>query len=165
MVENTKLVSRTIEKHKKLYYKIAYTYVRNHEDTEDVLHNAFEKAYLMHAQVEHLTKLKSWLATIVKNEANQLIRRQRLSEQKLKEMTLKDPADYLDTMASRMDLKSALRQLSEEQRDLVVMKYLLGYKQREVSRILNMPLGTVKSKTSRAIDSLRVILGGDFSDQ
>ena len=73
-------------------------------------------------------------------------------------------ADYTENIAMKVDINIALGKLTYEQRDLVIMKYLLGYKQREIALILKMPTGTVKSKTSRALDTLRGILGGDFNE-
>ena len=119
----------------------------------------------MHNQINNLSKIKSWLATIVKNEANQVIRRRTLSKEKLSQMQGHNAIDdQTDRLVSQLDLKSALTLLSEQDRDLITLKYLLGYKQREISKFLDLPLGTVKSKTSRALDTLREILGGDFNE-
>lgn len=165
MDQNSKLLMKTIDKNKKLFYKIAYTYMRNHDDAEDVLHNAYEKAYRMNNQIKNPSRIKSWLATIVKNEANQVIRRRTLSKEKLSQMQGHNAIDdQTDRLVSQLDLKSALALLSEQDRDLITLKYLLGYKQKEISKLLELPLGTVKSKTSRALDTLREILGGDFNE-
>jgi len=163
--KNKDLITSLIELHEGHFYKLAYTYLRNHEDAQDVLHNAYEIAYLKQDQVRDKKKAKAWLLTIIRNEANGLIKRNVLGRQKALDH-YQDQAELTNSsdVASQVDLKEALNHLDKDQRDLVVMKYLLGYKQREISEILGIPKGTVKSKTSRALEALRHILGGDYNE-
>lgn len=162
---NNDFIAKIIQVHERLFYKMAYTYMRNHEDAQDVLHNAYEKAYAKQSQIKNKNKTKNWILTIIRNEANSIIKRNVLGREKeLKEYQLNHKVDYSENIAMKVDMKIALGKLTKEQRDLVIMKYLLGYKQREIGLMLKMPTGTVKSKTSRALDALREILGGDFNE-
>lgn len=164
-IDSKDLIVDTIRIHQRLFYKIAYTYMRNHDDTQDVLHNAYEKAYVHEEQLKNKDHIKNWLITIIRHEANAIIRRNALGREKEHtQFSLSHKTEYTDDVALKVDLKNALRQLTDEQRDLIVMKYLLGYKQREIAKMCKLPTGTIKSRTSRALDALREILGGDFNE-
>ena len=57
-VNNKDLIGKAIQNHERLFYKMAYTYMRNHEDAQDVLHNAYEKAYVKQSQIKSKNKIK-----------------------------------------------------------------------------------------------------------
>lgn len=157
------IISETIGKHERLFYKMAYTYMRNHHDAQDVLHNAYEKAYKHQMNLRDKEKVKSWMLTIIRHEANHFIRKKVLGREVEKSSEQLMDRQMTDNIGIKLDLKTALYKLSDEQRDMVVMKYLLGYKQKEIAFMFDVPIGTVKSKTARALEALKALLGGDFN--
>ena len=151
-------------KYHKQLYRIAYSYLRHKQNAEDVIQISYEKAINNQSQLKDPKKLRSWLIRIVINECNQnhrIRKRQTEIEQKIKsnsELVLN--SDYVISI----ELKDALLLLSEEDRNLISLKYLLGYKQKEISAILDLPLGTVKSRLSRSLGKLKEIIGGDENE-
>ncbi|SRR6056297_977038 len=157
-------MEKQYEKYSKQLYRIAYSYLRHKENAEDALQAAYEKAIKNQDQLTDQKKLRSWLIRIVINECNQnhrIRKRQMEIGQKvaLNSNTLMD-ADYVQSI----ELKEALLLLSEEERNLISLKYLLGYKQKEIGAILDLPLGTVKSRLSRSLGKLKEIMGGDENE-
>ncbi len=65
------------EKNYKFYFSIVFRVVKNIEDTEDILHNAFLKAYEADKSNMQDDELKRWFVTICKNTALTLIRKRR----------------------------------------------------------------------------------------
>ncbi len=151
-------------KYHKQLYRIAYSYLRHKQNAEDVIQISYEKAINNQSQLKDPKKLRSWLIRIVINECNQnhrIRKRQTEIEQKIKsnsELVLN--SDYVISI----ELKDALLLLSEEDRNLISLKYLLGYKQKEISAILDLPVGTVKSRLSRSLGKLKEIIGGDENE-
>lgn len=158
-------MDKAYEKHYIQLYRIAYTYLRHKQNAEDALQASFEKALKNRDQLRDPKKIKSWLARIVINECNQNHRaRKRQSE--IRQRVEQNFCSSLDEdYVKSMELKDALLLLSEEERNLISLKYLLGYRQKEIASILDMPVGTVKSRLSRSLNKLREIMGGDGSER
>jgi RNA polymerase sigma factor (sigma-70 family) len=60
-----------------------------------------------------------------------------------------------ERIAERIELERALQSLTSNQREVVSLRYLVGLSVSEVSHVLRIPEGTVKSATSRALTTLR----------
>ena len=60
------------------------------------------------------------------------------------------------------NLKKALETLSVDEREIVLLKVLGGYKSHEIADILDCPSSTVRSKYKRSLDKLRNALGGEI---
>jgi len=153
-------MEKQYEKHYKQLYRIAYSYLRHKQNAEDALQAAYEKAFENQKQLQDPKKLRSWLARIVINECNQNHRiRKRQTEIERKVEANSEFGVNSDYDIS-IELKDAMLLLSEEDRNLISLKYLLGYRQKEIADILDLPVGTVKSRLSRSIGKLREIMGG-----
>ncbi|PLX31029.1 MAG: RNA polymerase subunit sigma [Clostridiales bacterium] len=153
-------MEKQYEKHYKQLYRIAYSYLRHKQNAEDALQAAYEKAFENQKQLQDPKKLRSWLARIVINECNQNHRiRKRQTEIERKVEANSEFGVNSDYDIS-IELKDAMLLLSEEDRNLISLKYLLGYRQKEIADILDLPVGTVKSRLSRSLGKLREIMGG-----
>ena len=65
------------------------------------------------------------------------------------------------TAEDRVILSECLRSLSDEERQIVMLHAVSGFKHREIAGLLEMPLSTVLSKYNRAMKKLRKIYGGE----
>jgi RNA polymerase sigma factor (sigma-70 family) len=68
--------------------------------------------------------------------------------------------DSGDVAAHLIDLRRALQSLSIEHRAVVVLRFFADLSEQETAAVLRLPIGTVKSRTSRAIKALRPMIGG-----
>lgn len=78
--------------------------------------------------------------------------------------TLPDLSPTPDRSLAGLDLEKALTQLKPAERLCIVLSYGEGYTQKEVSDLIDMPIGTVKSHLLRASKKLRTILKSDIQD-
>lgn len=86
-------------------------------------------------------------------------RRSRRRERRREESVMSGGAEYSDGPTREyVDLMAALRQLNEKHRTVVVCRFHLGLSVEETSGVLGIEIGTVKSRLSRALDQLRVLL-------
>ena len=129
-------------------FALAYSYLRNYEDAEDVLQQTFltvkRKAYLYRIG----TNARAWIFQIAKNAALDELRKrkQRKEGELLREEGAETPVVFLDELTAR---------LSEEERELVIMHAVWGYKHKEIAEEKGLPLGTVTWKYNEAIKKLR----------
>lgn len=138
-------------------------------DAEDVVQQAFVKAYCGLGGFREGSPFRPWLLRIIANETKNTIRaavRQRalagreaaLAEADPVIPESADPAVATLETERRAALVTALEQLSEEHRLVVTCRYLLEMDEAETARTLGWPRGTVKSRLSRALRKLGRLL-------
>jgi RNA polymerase sigma-70 factor (ECF subfamily) len=79
-------------------------------------------------------------------------------DENLPDETHPSPPQKLDTALEQARMRSALRQLSGEQRQVIALRFLEGWENEEVAAALNKPLGAIRALQHRAIVNLRKIL-------
>lgn len=152
-------------------------------DAEDVVQDAFVKAYLALGGFREGAAFRPWLLRIVANETRNALRSARRMHTAVgREAALggaepaipesADPAVAALAGERRSRLLAALDELSEEQRRVVTYRYLLDLDEAETAQALGWPRGTVKSRLSRALRRLELLLekeegrwGSDGADQ
>ncbi len=140
------------------------------DDAEDVLQEAFVKAFRRLPLYRGDSPFRSWLLAIVANETRNLHRSRRRRDglvlraaaTELAPITGPDlPADAAVSAERRAALLDAVRGLDERDREVVVCRYLLDLSEAETAHTLGWPLGTVKSRTARALSKLRARLAAE----
>jgi RNA polymerase sigma-70 factor (ECF subfamily) len=138
-------------------------------DAEDVVQQAFFKAYCSLGRFRDGTAFRPWLLSIVANETRNTVRaagrRQTLADREaalvgsdplIRESA--DPAAAALETERRVALLGALEELSEEHRLVVTYRYLLEMDEPETAQALGWPRGTVKSRLNRALRKLERLL-------
>jgi DNA-directed RNA polymerase specialized sigma24 family protein len=69
-----------------------------------------------------------------------------------------------DVVGRLVDLQGALQALSIEHRAVVVLRFFADLSEEQTAEVLKLPIGTVKSRTSRALKALRSVIGGEDND-
>jgi RNA polymerase sigma-70 factor (ECF subfamily) len=138
------------------------------DDAEDVVQEAFVKAYRRLGLFRGDSPFRPWLLAIVANETRNLHRlRRRRTGLFLRAAAHEDPSDAGPDLPAdaavaserRGALLAAVRALGTRDRDVLVCRYFLDLTEAETAQTLGWPLGTVKSRTSRALARLRDRLG------
>ena len=138
-------------------------------DAEDVVQQAFVKAYCALGRFRDGMAFKPWLLAIVANETRNTVRRaarqRTLADREaalVKAQPLipesADPAVATLEAERRAALLAALEKLSEEHRLVVTYRYLLEMDEPETAQALGWPRGTVKSRLNRALRKLARLL-------
>ncbi|MFI1730552.1 RNA polymerase sigma factor [Streptomyces acidicola] len=138
-------------------------------DAEDVVQQAFFKAYCSLGRFRDGMAFRPWLLSIVANETRNTVRaagRRRtlvgreaaLIETEPLIPDSADPAAAALEIERRVALLRALEKLSEEHRLVVTYRYLLEMDEPETAEALGWPRGTVKSRLSRALRKLGRLL-------
>jgi len=135
-------------------------------DAQDIVQEAFVKAFRGLGQFRADAPFRPWLLRIVANEtmnAHRSARRRTGAELRL---TAEDMAEVVETPEGaalraerRGQLLDAVRALPEHQRLAVTCRYFLDLSEEETAAVLGWPRGTVKSRLSRALGRLRTELG------
>jgi RNA polymerase sigma factor (sigma-70 family) len=144
-------------------FRTAYVIARDASDAEDAAQDGFVKAWRALGRFRAGAPFRPWLLSIVANEA----RNRRRSAGRRANLTLRaategpsgdaapSPEAALLSAEQRAGLLAAVNELSDEQREVVSLRYFLGLSEHEVAEALGIPQGTVKSRTARALERLR----------
>jgi RNA polymerase sigma-70 factor (ECF subfamily) len=138
-----------------MVYRIAYRYVKNSIDTDDVFSEVFLAYFKKERSFESEDHRKAWLIRVTINCAKDLLA-QRTQLQQLHEEASPDPT--VCAADTYMDLYTAIEQLRPEYREVIKFYYLDDLSVREIAQILNKNENTIKTQLSRARENLRSIL-------
>lgn len=144
------LMNWIMERKDKLY-RIAWSFLYIHEDVEDVIQNSMIKAYENINTLKEIGFFETWFITILINQC-------RLSLRSRKRELLREEVIYEDYHIDNYNFFVEINLMDEIFKEVIVLKYISGYTQEEISRILDIPLGTVKSRIYRGIKELRKLL-------
>jgi len=143
--------------------RYAYALRRDHAAADDLVQDTLERALLHWSSRRGDGNLRAWLFTILRNlhigSRRQAQRRGATVE--IEEADLPDSAAGPDTVLETRDVLAALDQLPEEQKSLLLLVGVEDFSYEEAARILDVPIGTVMSRLSRARKRLRSIVEGD----
>ena len=137
-------------------------------DAEDVVQEAFVKAFRKLRTFRQGEPFKPWLLRIVVNEASNLRRSLRRRQAVVLRVAPDDPVDGPESDVlggERRDaLLAAVRTLPDRDRLVLTCRYFLELTEAETAQVLGWPAGSVKSRTSRALTRLRTRLGPQLSE-
>ena len=149
--------------HQAVAFRVALVNAGDRADAEEAVQDAFVKAYRALGRFREDMPFRPWLLKIVANEA----RNRRRSAGRRAGLTLRvagtaasgdaapSPEAAVLTGERREELLDAIGRLDDRDRDILVHRYLLELDERETAEALGIRRGTVKSRTSRALERLR----------
>lgn len=137
------------------FYIVAYAILKNEADAQDAVCSAILKGYEHMRQLKDVSKFKAWMIAITRNEALQLKRK------RLELPGDERVAELLEPVEDRYnELWDVVTALKEEYRIVIVMFYYNDLSIKEISKILGIAVGTVKSRLNRGRELLRQTLAG-----
>jgi RNA polymerase sigma-70 factor (ECF subfamily) len=155
---NVEAYNLLVSRWEKRVFNYVLRLVGDREDALDVTQDVFLKAFQNLGKLEDLTRFAPWLYRIAHNEAHSLLRKSRPEGELAYEPASSDPAARLFPIELSLAVESALKRLSEDQREAVVLKVYQGFKFEEMAEILCCPVSTVKSRLYTALDLLKETL-------
>jgi RNA polymerase sigma-70 factor (ECF subfamily) len=152
-----------VRAHQGIAFRTAYVIAGNASDAEEAAQEAFVKAYRGLGRFRPGSPFRPWLLRIVANEA----RNRRRSARRRAALSLRaageeasggaapSPEGALLEGEDRERLLAAVNGLREEERLVIACRFFLGLSEEETAAALDVRPGTVKSRTSRALEYLR----------
>ena len=128
-------------------YRVAYGFFTEEEDRADAVSSAVLKAYEKISTLEKEEFFKTWITRILINECNQIIRNKKkvvFIEEYEERANIREEDNF------KIEIKSILNTMEADLKVIVVMYYFEDMNILEISEILEIPEGTVKSRLYRA---------------
>ncbi|MNK42859.1 ECF RNA polymerase sigma-E factor [compost metagenome] len=153
---------RLISPHMNRFYGLAYQMMGNAEDAADVTQDAMIKAYRALGSYRGDSEIFAWIARIIRNTALDELKRAVRKHEDPVDVIPETPVHTLERRAEESELQQlmgeAIDGLSTKLRDPLVMYDIEGYSYEEIAGILDINIGTVKSRLNRARESLKTKL-------
>jgi RNA polymerase sigma-70 factor, ECF subfamily len=163
-----------VDRYQDRVHSVVRNYVYNQEDAVDIVQDTFVKAYQKLRTFDAESAFYTWLYRIAINTSIDFLRKRKtrnvesLDDDKYREIGFEpmsgDPGADPERVAVRAEqaaiLRKAVSSLSHKLRAVAVLHDVEGLSQEEVAQILGIPVGTVKSRVSRARAELKYLLRG-----
>ena len=170
MLEDTTLLDRCrqgddlawealVRRYQRRVFAVAYHYMRNPEEARDMAQEVFVKVYQQLNRYEVGKKFLPWMISVARNACIDQLRK-RKARPPLQDVSIDDrqqlsaagptPEEELVDDSRKRLLYRALAKMSEANREIILLKEIQGLRLEEISRLLSLPVGTVKSRSSRA---------------
>lgn len=160
------------DNYKTAVYALAFHLTQNRGDAEDLFQETWLRVAQNFPKVLDMKRIKAWLFTITANLHKDALRKKRIRRLFLFQrkwefdqesacyedsspLSSSDKANGAEQMEINRDISLAMAKLPASQRLIFILKEVEGFKQSEISEMLGMPIGTVKSLMYRAVQRLR----------
>ncbi|MDT4915761.1 MAG: hypothetical protein QOH89_461 [Pseudonocardiales bacterium] len=130
-------------------------------DVEDVMQRVFFEVWRVHDRYNPELSLRGWVLGIARKRAIDHLRKRRdvvVPIESMREIASDDGREVAERLAWADEVRGALSMLPDLQRHVIELAYFDGYTQSEIARVLDIPLGTVKTRTARGLQRLAGLL-------
>jgi RNA polymerase sigma-70 factor, ECF subfamily len=160
--KNQESFSILYDSYSRALYGVTFKMVQDNEVAEDILQEVFIKIW------EHIDRYDSskgtlftWMLNIARNSCRDYFRSKHyciqklVSENSLEKVNAGDKDSYVAYQNENGELYELTQRLESKYKQIIDLVYIYGYSQEEVSKMLDLPIGTVKTRSRTAIKILR----------
>lgn len=155
--------AKLVRRFKDHVYRHAYGLLHDKSVAEDASQEAFLKCYSNLSRLENAYSFASWLTRIVSNACMDRLKKRKPAEANFDETPESLFASGIRASRRDAELKFAIEEamaaLSFEHRQILLLHDVQGYRYEEISKLLGIPTGTVKSRLNAARSAMRRELG------
>lgn len=161
--------SEIVEMYKDKVYQLCYRMLGNRHEAEDMAQEAFLRAFVNISKFNQTRKFSTWLYRIATNLCIDRIRKKKPDYYLDAEVSGTDgltmysqvaadvarPEDEVESLELQDTIQKEILKLPEKYRTVIVLKYIKELQLQEISNILDIPLGTVKTRIHRGREALK----------
>lgn len=146
------------DKYKKLVYAIAFSILKNKENSEEIVQTVFMKIWKLEKDKLPTTNEASWIYTITKNEVLNFLRTKK-EELNIDDLYyISEDNNELDKIIEQDSFNKIISKLKPVEQEIVSLKILSSLSFKEIAQILNKPISTAQWKYYKAVHSLKILL-------
>lgn len=142
-------------------YRFAYSYAKNEADALDIVQESIYKALRNSNSLKDSEKIKSWIFTIIRNTSLTYLKKSK------REIPCDDISESIDEdkieKSEKIYLESIINNLENDFKEIIILRFFEDMKFREIANILHLNINTVKSRTYKALEKLKILYEGGIS--
>ena len=159
-----------VNRHRDKILNFIFNYVRDFEVSEDITQDTMIKLYQKKHYYKEIAKLSTWLYTIAKNLANTELRKRKQRKTTILSHISKDDKPYdipsdqpgthqeIESEITSKIIRNAIDQLTDKFKTVIILRDIQELSYEDISSIVGVPIGTIKSRINRARLQLQVEL-------
>ena len=160
----TQLFRLLVERHQQHIFNLCYRMLRQFEEADDATQDTFLKAYRSLKQFRGDARLKTWLCKIARNECLNRLRHENmvsLDQQLTTDYSFQiadstpSPLELIEQQETQSIVHAAINELPHQYRLVITLFHLNGLSYEEISQVMEIPMGTVKTHIFRARELLK----------
>lgn len=156
---NNRVAFETLyQKYNKLVYRIAFTILKNKEDSEDVVQAVFSKIYTLSKDKLPLDNISTWIYSVTKNESISLFRKKKNTLDLDSIYEIADTDNEINNIVDQDSYNRLISRLNDKGKEVVSLKVLTNLTYDEIAKLLNESAGTVKWRYYKSIHTLKLLL-------
>ena len=155
---NKEVLEEIYNKYHKTIYGIAFSILKNKDDSEDIVQSVFIKIHTLDNSKLPKEDVASWLYTLTKNEALQFLRKQKNNIDLDSIYDLTDNNNEIDKLINKETYNKLISKLNPKEKEIVSLKIISNLSFEEISQLLGEKIGTVKWRYYKSIYALRLLL-------
>lgn len=147
------LLIQTIYDNKNYFYRIAKRIVLNEQDVEDALQETVLRAFKSLSKLQKEEYIKTWLTSILINQCKNILKKKKL-------ITFNEdfPQGIEEFNHDKLELRELVNKLNYDLKVIAVLYYYEDLPQKHIGEILDLPVGTVKSRLSKVRSELKIMM-------
>ena len=159
---DTYAFDQLVRRYKDPLLNFIFRFIGDLNESEDIVQDTFYRVYKNKHYYKEVAKFSTWIYTIAGNLAKTELRKRKRRKifsinketQSEKEFELpdpeRDPEEEVSSTITEKHIYKAIRNLPPKFRQVIILRDVQGFSYEEISSIINVPLGTVKSRVNRA---------------
>lgn len=142
----------------KLVYGVAFSILKNKQDSEDIVQNVFTKLHTIDKSKFPSSNESTWLYSVTKNETLNFLQKKNSDVSLETVYEIEDKNNEINEIIDQDTYNRLISKLEDEEREIISLKILGNFSFDEIGKLLNKPTGTVKWKYYKSIHTLRILL-------
>ncbi|MHC1685234.1 MAG: sigma-70 family RNA polymerase sigma factor [Clostridiaceae bacterium] len=148
------ILIEAVYENKSYFYRIAKRILQKEEDVEDAIQEMILKGYKAIGTLRNREYIKTWLTRILINQCNNIIKKNRDIIYNDDSIIGIEELDY-----NKIEMIELINKLDDSLRVIAILFYYEDLPQKDISEILDIPIGTVKSRLSKVRNELKIMMG------
>ncbi len=150
--------NKLYERYNKLVYAISFSILKNKENSEDITQIVFTKIWNMNTNNLPTSNEASWLYSITKNETLNFLRKQKNTVNLEEVYYINNDDKEINEIIEKDTYNRMIAKLDEKEQEVISLKILSGLSFKEISQMLNMPMGTVQWRYYKSLHTLETLI-------
>lgn len=155
---NKEAIEKLYKNYNKMLYGIAFGILKNKDDSEDIKQTVFSKLYVIDQKKLPNDKEATWLYTVTKNEALQLLRKKSDSYDLDKVYNIENQNNEINELIDQENYNQLINKLDSKEKEIVSLKVISNFSFKQISELLGEPIGTIKWRYYKSMYALRMML-------
>lgn len=155
---NNQIMQDLYEQYKSLVYGVAFSILKNKEDSEDIVQTVFLKIFRLEKEKFPTKNVATWIYSVTKNETLNFLKNKK-EEFNIDELYyIANENKELNEIIEIDSYNKIIVKLPIKEQEIISLKILSGLSFKEISMILDLPIGTVQWRYYKGVHTLKLLL-------